>query len=322
MAASDDKLDLTVLYLHGLESGVMGTKSKRLASVAREVHGEQMPVKALRKPFSTNPWMTAAVVTGVASIVTIVIGLCVLALANVPGESGWNTWQQLGAAVALVALGGVGISLILLQRAIQFLVEACYDVQREAVHTHKPDIVVASSFGGAMAQMLLARGEWAGPTLLLAPAGTLVANYYELATSVCCCVLCRLTPCCKARAAEGQLLVRQEDDDDDNVPAMMVPARVAVSTAGRPGTPCPPGADVPVLVVHACGDATVPFGDTLDWVEARPEWMQCQVLPTNHDGHALRKVASPENLRVWLQGVWGAWMNGTTLEVPSIASAQ
>lgn len=42
--------------------------------------------------------------------------------------------------------------------------------QAEAIRTFKPDLVVGSSFGGAVAVHLLAQGLWKGPTILLAPA--------------------------------------------------------------------------------------------------------------------------------------------------------
>jgi hypothetical protein len=41
---------------------------------------------------------------------------------------------------------------------------------RAALAEHEPEIVVGSSFGGALAAALLAEGTWRGPTLLLAPA--------------------------------------------------------------------------------------------------------------------------------------------------------
>jgi len=48
--------------------------------------------------------------------------------------------------------------------------EACVRVQREAMASHDPDVVVGSSFGGAVLAFLLREGSWRGPTLLLAPA--------------------------------------------------------------------------------------------------------------------------------------------------------
>ena len=48
--------------------------------------------------------------------------------------------------------------------------EGCLQVQREAIASFAPDVIVGSSFGGALAVALLARGDWKGPTLLLAQA--------------------------------------------------------------------------------------------------------------------------------------------------------
>ncbi|MBX3468641.1 MAG: hypothetical protein KF878_17340 [Planctomycetes bacterium] len=47
---------------------------------------------------------------------------------------------------------------------------ACLEQQARAIEAFRPDVVVGSSFGGALAVVLLARGAWAGPTLLLAQA--------------------------------------------------------------------------------------------------------------------------------------------------------
>ncbi len=48
--------------------------------------------------------------------------------------------------------------------------EACVARQAEALVEFRPDVVVGSSFGGAVAVTLLERGLWRGPTLLLAQA--------------------------------------------------------------------------------------------------------------------------------------------------------
>ncbi len=47
---------------------------------------------------------------------------------------------------------------------------ACLAQQAEAVRDFHPDVVVGSSFGGALAVLLLEGGVWRGPTLLLAQA--------------------------------------------------------------------------------------------------------------------------------------------------------
>ncbi len=48
--------------------------------------------------------------------------------------------------------------------------EACVRLQAEEISRFSPDVVVGSSFGGAVAVALLQRGLWRGPTLLLAQA--------------------------------------------------------------------------------------------------------------------------------------------------------
>ena len=48
--------------------------------------------------------------------------------------------------------------------------EACVRQIAAAIDAFHPDVVVGSSFGGAVAVALLQRGRWRGPTLLLAPA--------------------------------------------------------------------------------------------------------------------------------------------------------
>ena len=48
--------------------------------------------------------------------------------------------------------------------------EGCVALHRQTLATFAPDVLVGSSFGGAVAVALLQRGLWTGPTLLLAPA--------------------------------------------------------------------------------------------------------------------------------------------------------
>jgi predicted esterase len=48
--------------------------------------------------------------------------------------------------------------------------EACVALQADALANFRPDVLVGSSFGGAVAVALLQRGLWRGATLLLAQA--------------------------------------------------------------------------------------------------------------------------------------------------------
>ena len=48
--------------------------------------------------------------------------------------------------------------------------DGCVELQARVLAEHRPRVLVGSSFGGAVAVELLRRGDYRGPTLLLAPA--------------------------------------------------------------------------------------------------------------------------------------------------------
>jgi pimeloyl-ACP methyl ester carboxylesterase len=52
-------------------------------------------------------------------------------------------------------------------------IASCVKVQSEALASFRPEVVVGSSFGGALAVLLLSRGLWTGRTVLLAQAADL-----------------------------------------------------------------------------------------------------------------------------------------------------
>ena len=54
--------------------------------------------------------------------------------------------------------------------------QQCVDVHQAALKRRVPDVLIGSSFGGAVVLALLQRGLWQGPTLLLAPA----MSHYDL----------------------------------------------------------------------------------------------------------------------------------------------
>uniref|UniRef100_A0A6B2LPU9 Serine hydrolase FSH domain-containing protein n=1 Tax=Arcella intermedia TaxID=1963864 RepID=A0A6B2LPU9_9EUKA len=56
------------------------------------------------------------------------------------------------------------------------MVRDCVKIQEKSLRDFKPDVVVASSFGGAIAIECIKKGYWKGPTILLAPAQKLVAE--------------------------------------------------------------------------------------------------------------------------------------------------
>ena len=58
--------------------------------------------------------------------------------------------------------------------------EACVALHAATIASFKPDVLVGSSFGGAVAVALLQRRVWLGPTLLLAQA----AQHFRLAAEL------------------------------------------------------------------------------------------------------------------------------------------
>jgi len=60
----------------------------------------------------------------------------------------------------------------------------CVEVQAEALARFRPQVLVGSSFGGAVAVELIRRGDWNGPTLLLAPALRFVGGHQALPPGV------------------------------------------------------------------------------------------------------------------------------------------
>ncbi len=56
------------------------------------------------------------------------------------------------------------------------LFQRCVALQRAELAAFRPDVLVGSSFGGAVAVALLREGAWRGPTLLLAQAALLATR--------------------------------------------------------------------------------------------------------------------------------------------------
>lgn len=145
----------TVLYVHGLESGPQGAKAKALQAAGFTVVSGQMPCN--RRAVLTDPVVMA--------VLTFTLAVIIAA-----------SWSQ-GSGGFLLAT----VSVAVLQRFVRPLLmrrtfRRSVDVQRRLLASHSVDVVLGSSFGGAVSLELLATGLWAGPTVLLCPAQQLVAT--------------------------------------------------------------------------------------------------------------------------------------------------
>lgn len=152
---------LRVLFVHGLESGPTGSKVKTLRDQGLEVRAEDMHM-SLRRLDKRNSVLRS--------------------LLRTP-----ELWATVGLSVGVAAWGATGPSVLMGAPAIgaawlRFRLPAwtrwamasslarCVAVQRAALLAHTPDVVVGSSWGGAVVVQLLLEGSWQGPTVLLAPA--------------------------------------------------------------------------------------------------------------------------------------------------------
>ncbi|PZR06390.1 MAG: hypothetical protein DI536_30435 [Archangium gephyra] len=151
----------TVLFIHGLESGPRGHKARALADAGFEVVAVQMPSSRsaiLKDPVTQLALLSALVVlisAAFAGLVWFAATLVLLALSATPFR--------------------VAVTRRMWRRSV--------DVQRAALRSHAIDVVLGSSFGGAVALELLARGDWKGRTVLLCPAHRLVAQRARIAPS-------------------------------------------------------------------------------------------------------------------------------------------
>ncbi len=151
----------TVLFIHGLESGPRGHKARALVEAGFEVVAVQMPSSR------------AAVLRDQVTWLPLLAGSALLLGAAFIGV----TWFI--ATAVLVALSVKPTRTALTRRMWRRSLE----VQRRALAAHTIDVVLGSSFGGAVALELLARGDWRGPTVLLCPAHRLVAARAGLPSS-------------------------------------------------------------------------------------------------------------------------------------------
>ncbi len=145
---------LRVLFVHGLESGPQGKKARVLRDAGFDVVAESMPCsqRSMLKAPSTIALFALATLTMIVGMRLGILG-------------------ALTSALLVLASAPFGLRWVI-ARAFQKSVA----VQERALQQHAIDVVLGSSYGGAVALELLHRGVWNGPTVLLCPAHQLVAK--------------------------------------------------------------------------------------------------------------------------------------------------
>ena len=149
----DAKGSISILFMHGLESGPRGSKVRFLRRAFGEVHCVDMEMSACNPLRRNSParWILAY-----ASTAAVLLP----ALAT----------SQSAASITALAATAVAACVPLARWRLACSLRTCAQLQRRAIQRLKPDIVVGSSWGGAVALQCLHSGYWRGPTLLLAPA--------------------------------------------------------------------------------------------------------------------------------------------------------
>lgn len=167
---------IKVQFIHGLESGPLGAKVQHLRRAGFVVLAPdmQMSVRRLDRENSVvrnllrlpEPRLAVAMgALGAGLLWSRGAGL-------VPEESAMKTRRMLPWAM----LAGAGVLAgarhkAWARQALSRSFERCVALQARQIEAHDPDILVGSSWGGAVTMELVRRGIWRGkPVILLAPA--------------------------------------------------------------------------------------------------------------------------------------------------------
>ena len=135
-----------VLFMHGLESGPGGRKARHCAHHFVDFACPSMESSPFdpRQRRSVSRWVLPYVMlTSVAVAKTWRLG-----------------WTLPAAATAALALGG---TVPLIRWRLRASIDSCVQHQRETIACFKPDIIVASRWGGLVALRCIELGFWSGP---------------------------------------------------------------------------------------------------------------------------------------------------------------
>jgi hypothetical protein len=154
-----------VLFMHGLESGPNGRKVRHLKTLY-DVRCVDMNVSlfSIWKPnsilrcFLLQPTLWAVLASSGA--------VTYLLFQTYHDCSPLLQWGLAGFAWLAAS---IVVWRVLIGNALQNAATGCMNIQRNEINSFKPDIVIASSWGGGIALLCAHFRVWTGPMLLLAP---------------------------------------------------------------------------------------------------------------------------------------------------------
>lgn len=149
-----------ILFVHGLESRANGSKTILLREQGLDVRAHDMHMgvfQLARENSVARMALRLPEVQTVLGALTATLGV---------------TRSKQGVMIASV-IGAIWYALrkdVVMGEALKRSFAACVQIQRAALLQEQPEIVVGSSWGGAVVVELMRQGVWKGPTVLLAPA--------------------------------------------------------------------------------------------------------------------------------------------------------
>lgn len=285
-------------------------------SLARAL-GPTQPTSSLRSPLK-NAKIGGVWATGIGALLGCGLAGWKAAAAWLAGRSGESAAFALSAAV--VALGGWMGARRLYHGAVRDLVSRCIEQQAKEVRHFRPDVVLGSSFGGGIALMLMNRGVWRGPTVLLAPAAAKVTRHAmgNVEFALTDDAVRSLAPLVTPTLPPATLLARRRAAEAASSSSLSSSSRSTMGFSETTATAEERTGDASLLIVHSPTDAVVPVADShslLSDIAARwPALRGGSPFPAvgleePDDVHALRRVSTSDALEHWCE-LAVAWSNG------------
>lgn len=149
-----------ILFVHGLESRALGSKTILLREQGFDVRAHDMDM---------GVWQLSRKNSVVRMALRLPEVQAVLGGALAIAGTKRSPRNALMSAAMLGTWGALRKNAVM-ARALSASFAACVDIQKSAVSQENPDIVIGSSWGGAVVVELMRQGLWSGRTILLAPA--------------------------------------------------------------------------------------------------------------------------------------------------------
>lgn len=167
-----------VLYVHGIESGPQNCKVHILRAQGFDVRCEDMFTGKFQL-FQKN-----SIVRHLLRLPETKVSLSAvfLSMSSMYLEKTSSKQPSLGRFCLLASCLFIAFRIKnWIKSALTNSMERCVEIQQQALLTHRPSLIIASSWGGVIAAELILRQSWGGPTCFLAPA---IFKVYEMCQSL------------------------------------------------------------------------------------------------------------------------------------------